>query len=540
MEHGIKLGWAVDRQGQARHIREVENGRACDCFCPAKECQKPLIARCNIKNKEYGMQAHFAHEPGSTCTGGALESAIHLAAKRILIEAAGTSARIALPDLVELATAYDNQGQAHKGKASKEINNTLVDAQPEVLLPGVGRRPDVLIVLPADTRIALEIHVRNPKSPDEIRSYEKARFPAMEIDLSRVQWDISYEELRSLVLKSAPRKWLHHPEIKALHTRAQGMAAESAAASNAERQEAAQRRSRQEEGLARVHDSFVHEQKTSLLQWLRAGGTPSMPSLVWPDFMVEPTYQVPAAGRVLGRRVTMQLKRPVVDQVMAYADGRVGSGIAVDAAGILPEMPISICIVRQGSSFSTYPGGTSLVFVIDPRNPRSPISIDWQNRDAISNAWAVEMDKRVDRLREEALAQSQPGSDRWILLLSEKDRAQYLATIFKSATPKVGPRISYWCATEVTWKSILWMRHLKGKEPGHQFTLNELQLSNAVMKSLEYPETLLANKLRREDIHKWLRNMRASGKVEEISHYQDRDDPTYKLLSPADVIPWLY
>lgn len=60
-------------------INEVENGINCNCVCP--DCKSPLIA----KNNEKNIKAfHFAHT-NIECEG-AYESAIHLLAKKILLE----------------------------------------------------------------------------------------------------------------------------------------------------------------------------------------------------------------------------------------------------------------------------------------------------------------------------------------------------------------------------------------------------------------------------------------------------------------------
>lgn len=71
----IKLPYGL-RDGELIHISEVDRGRSCDCLCPS--CNGQLVAR----KGEYKVD-HFAHYTRRECHG-ALETALHLAAKKIL------------------------------------------------------------------------------------------------------------------------------------------------------------------------------------------------------------------------------------------------------------------------------------------------------------------------------------------------------------------------------------------------------------------------------------------------------------------------
>ena len=72
----VPLTFALLGNGVLRHVDDVDNGLACDCFCPT--CGSSLVAK-------HGSQTihHFAHEGSSDCIGG-VETALHLAAKEIL------------------------------------------------------------------------------------------------------------------------------------------------------------------------------------------------------------------------------------------------------------------------------------------------------------------------------------------------------------------------------------------------------------------------------------------------------------------------
>ncbi len=74
------LTYALDSPssgGKLVNIDEVENGNACQCFCPA--CHEPLIAKNNGDIREH----HFAHKSGTECEH-AYESMLHLYAKETI------------------------------------------------------------------------------------------------------------------------------------------------------------------------------------------------------------------------------------------------------------------------------------------------------------------------------------------------------------------------------------------------------------------------------------------------------------------------
>lgn len=80
LHEGHYLTYALDSpssEGKLVNIDEVENGNACNCFCPA--CHEPLIAKNNGEIREH----HFAHKSGTECEH-AYESMLHLYAKEAI------------------------------------------------------------------------------------------------------------------------------------------------------------------------------------------------------------------------------------------------------------------------------------------------------------------------------------------------------------------------------------------------------------------------------------------------------------------------
>lgn len=73
------LTYAKDKNNQWVHIDDVENGSACNCYCPI--CNKPLFAKNGGEIREH----HFAHSHETDC-GNNDETTLHLLAKEIIME----------------------------------------------------------------------------------------------------------------------------------------------------------------------------------------------------------------------------------------------------------------------------------------------------------------------------------------------------------------------------------------------------------------------------------------------------------------------
>lgn len=75
------LTWALNKEGNLVPVDEVPNGNDCGCVCP--HCKGALCAKNGGDSEK--MIHHFAHLSGADCVG-AVESALHLMAKEILLE----------------------------------------------------------------------------------------------------------------------------------------------------------------------------------------------------------------------------------------------------------------------------------------------------------------------------------------------------------------------------------------------------------------------------------------------------------------------
>ena len=99
---------------------------ACRCLCPA--CGARLVAKQGDRTAH-----HFAHEGESDCAGG-VETALHLAAKEVLVK----ERRMTLPCLTENAEAIDSSGRPHSANRSiRSMNVSFDSVSSEVRLGGV-------------------------------------------------------------------------------------------------------------------------------------------------------------------------------------------------------------------------------------------------------------------------------------------------------------------------------------------------------------------------------------------------------------------
>ena len=81
MSSNSHLTWALNQEGELVHVDDVPNGNECGCICP--HCKSALCAK-NGGDEDKRIH-HFAHLSGADCVG-AIESALHLMAKEILLE----------------------------------------------------------------------------------------------------------------------------------------------------------------------------------------------------------------------------------------------------------------------------------------------------------------------------------------------------------------------------------------------------------------------------------------------------------------------
>ncbi|EJP3281778.1 hypothetical protein J7989_23125 [Vibrio parahaemolyticus] len=201
MINSVKLGWGLSKDGKYKHIRSVDNGLKCDCVCP--DCQQPLVAnQGNVKSW------HFAHASNSSCKG---ESVIHRLAKQVIINAARSRKALLISSDGGAVYESDKDGIVHsKEWYAPERQYHVQRAKEEVKLG--SQIVDVLCHDKAGNVLAVEIFYTHRKSNVDIEKFAKNSIEAIEIDVSGIPWDATYEQIEKAVLQNARRTVLHSPQ----------------------------------------------------------------------------------------------------------------------------------------------------------------------------------------------------------------------------------------------------------------------------------------------------------------------------------------
>jgi hypothetical protein len=210
--------FAINNLGELVSVRQVERGKACNCCCPG--CGEVVIAR-----QGEVRTWHFAHESGADCEGGA-ESALHLAAKQIILREA-----IVMTPAVE-ATAHRTLPDGRRGSGAAFLAAAHHNLRGVQLEAPVGViRPDVLAYTDAGSLI-VEIAVTHPVDQEKATLLEQTGIAAMEIELIPdlfQEW--TWESLKEAVINDPlNRHWLYHPEMARLAREAEGKALAAAEA----------------------------------------------------------------------------------------------------------------------------------------------------------------------------------------------------------------------------------------------------------------------------------------------------------------------
>jgi hypothetical protein len=155
--------------GKPVYVNDVKKGKACDCFC--EKCNSQVEAVQGQRN-----QWHFRHVKESGCPGSQ-ETAIHRLAKQIIIE----NFEMAIPDEL-LMYADANQEQ---------IFQTI--------------RPDIIAVS-NDNNVFIEVRVTHAIEESTELFYTNGKHNCIEIDLRKIPYDVSPEDLTKLILKESKNK----------------------------------------------------------------------------------------------------------------------------------------------------------------------------------------------------------------------------------------------------------------------------------------------------------------------------------------------
>ena len=186
----IELPYGI-KDGKLLHISQVDSGLACGCVCPYPPCGEKRVAK-----KGGVLTHHFAHYSGTSCSG-ALETALHLAAKDILED----KKHITLPTVyVKFKSGYRPTGKSKNYKidsvrAEKKLGNII----PDLILEIIQRK------------LLVEVFVTHRVGREKLNKIKELGISAIEIDLSSAPRDMPMEKLSELIVNGTDnKKWLNN------------------------------------------------------------------------------------------------------------------------------------------------------------------------------------------------------------------------------------------------------------------------------------------------------------------------------------------
>jgi hypothetical protein len=196
---GPRTVYGRSPNGQIIHIDAAPRG-AGNLVCP--DCGIALIAR-----KGDVRVPHFSHASGDECrTAG--ETVLHLMAKEII----SGGALLHLP-----AAEVEGLDGVEVIHSASQITFDTVDVE----VWENGLRPDLIGVATftrgrsvITRRLIIEIRVTHAVDARKRAILKKRGDSVLEIDLSKVDRDITRDDLAALLVKDAPRRWIYHERIE--------------------------------------------------------------------------------------------------------------------------------------------------------------------------------------------------------------------------------------------------------------------------------------------------------------------------------------
>lgn len=208
------IAYARTGDGELVHIADVERGLQCQSYCV--ECQSPLVAK-----KGQVKRWHFAHLDTSNCQG---ESVIHAVSKTLIVRLIEDGKlRTTVPLRINKMYKDCFDSPCFVVHSEDTLTKPLVSAKTEVM--SESQIVDVMAYDADGGRVAFEIFKTHKKSLYDTDLFKAQRLPAIEIDVSRVPWDISIERLTKHLLNWKNQSWLFHPMQAGMESRCDERAA---------------------------------------------------------------------------------------------------------------------------------------------------------------------------------------------------------------------------------------------------------------------------------------------------------------------------
>lgn len=193
------------RENRLVDVTNVLSGLKCGVVCPS--CEGALQANKGTSGKR---QHYFSHDPSSNTAEcrSAFETSVHLMAKQILADYKSTI----MPDLSLTMIIKDDSGTNHSDSINV-IEKSEQVFRDVVLEQRLGEiRPDIIAYTKSSKPILIEIAVTNFTGTEKKAKIREMGLDAIEVDLSKISYSITEDELKPLVIEQFKnKKWLSNP-----------------------------------------------------------------------------------------------------------------------------------------------------------------------------------------------------------------------------------------------------------------------------------------------------------------------------------------
>lgn len=193
----LNLTYAL-KDGVLVHISQVSSGLQCGCKCPA--CVETLIAKKGDK-----VIHHFAHKSTIECEFG-YQTSLHLAAKKIISE----NGIMRVP-AVYLEFPNTDKRELIEPEEVLQVSEVILEKKLHNIIP------DILLVTNIG-KIIVEIFVTYEIDLEKEEKIKKMGIPTIEIDLSKIDRNISEQELQDILINENEHKvWIYNGKREAYY-----------------------------------------------------------------------------------------------------------------------------------------------------------------------------------------------------------------------------------------------------------------------------------------------------------------------------------
>lgn len=187
----LKLPFGI-KDGKLVEVSQVARGLDCGCVCPA--CGYRLIARKGDRTVH-----HFAHHKSAECIG-AFETALHIAAKDILER----HKKIRIPAVqAYIGVGYGEPIQLYS-EQTIQFDKVFLEKRLDDIVPDI-------VVEVSGKPLLIEIGVTHLIGKEKKKKLEHLNISTLEIDLSKLDRQITLTELEAILIDGIENKqWIHN------------------------------------------------------------------------------------------------------------------------------------------------------------------------------------------------------------------------------------------------------------------------------------------------------------------------------------------